>query len=241
MGGILLSRPVSKVEIVNDKNARLINWWRTVRDNPDQLAHLVAMTPGSRDEYQWAKAHMDGCLGNCNCHIRQQFGECPPLYQALAFHTVLRDGITKGDGVTNWFRVFSIARGQSRSAELDWQALTMRLRSVQIENCDAIALLERTMALPDVVAYVDPPYPDSNTSAYALGAIDKSVLADVLRKQKGRVALSGNIGEYDDLLPGWRREIYHTHRITPVEREGQSKKERTECLWLNYPTEVRLL
>ena len=48
MLGILLQRAPAKLEIVNDLNRRIVNWWRVVRDHPDELARMMRYLSGRR-------------------------------------------------------------------------------------------------------------------------------------------------------------------------------------------------
>ena len=59
MAGVLLARQPAKLEILNDLNGRVINWWRAVRDEPDEFGYLVEHTPLSRDEFGWARNNID--------------------------------------------------------------------------------------------------------------------------------------------------------------------------------------
>ena len=53
MAGVLFARQPAKPEALNDLNRRVINWWRVVRDQPEEFGWRVEMTPKSRVEYQW--------------------------------------------------------------------------------------------------------------------------------------------------------------------------------------------
>ena len=46
------------------------------------------------------------------------------------------------------------------------EALSQRLKYVQLENCDALKLVERTVDLEYATLYLDPPYPTSHTKIY---------------------------------------------------------------------------
>ena len=51
MLGVLLRRHPAGVEVVNDLDGRIINFWRAVKDAPDELADRIDATPYSRTEY----------------------------------------------------------------------------------------------------------------------------------------------------------------------------------------------
>ena len=216
MAGVLLAREPVKIELLNDLNGRVVNWWRAVRDDAAEFGRLVEYTPRSREEYAWARGAVD------------DLGETP-LRRALAFHILLDQGLLQGDGLDGgWARKFNpyirnIPRHDQRGIEI----LADRLRAVQLENCDALALLERTAGIPEAVIYADPPYPSADTSPYALGDLDYKRLGELLQAQEGAVAVSGYPGEWDSL--GWECERKSAHR----NQIGGSWSPRVECLWRN--------
>ena len=155
----------------------------------------------------------------------------PDIQRALAFHMVISQCITAGDNRLNggsWNRRFNPAVGSiSRRSAGDIVRLAKRMRDVQLENSDALGLLERTADGDYAVIYCDPPYPTANTGPYAWGNIDFDRLADLLRSQKGAVAVSGYPGEWDCL--GWAAD-----RKPALRRQFSGVGEsRTEALWRN--------
>lgn len=205
------------MEIINDLNMRVINWWRAVRDEPDEFGRLVELTPFSRAEYEWALSAMDD-------------ESLPPIRRALAFHVVVAQCVNHGDSGTKgtWSRRFSPNVGSVfLHSALDIKTLSGRLRYVQLDCVDATVLLDRVRDMEYAVIYADPPYPSSDTSGYAVRSLDVQRCADLLAVQRGAVAVSGYGDEWDIL--GWRRE-----ERPAVRRQIRGRGEpRTEVLWLN--------
>lgn len=54
---VLLAKPPSPVEVYNDVDQELVNFWRVVRDPAtfEQLRHRIALTPYARGEWRWAR------------------------------------------------------------------------------------------------------------------------------------------------------------------------------------------
>ena len=222
MLGVLLQRPKANTELVNDTNDRLVNWWRCLRDRPDELLRLVRHTPHARDEFEHAVDHLDDPA-------------LSPVVRAAHFTTVIRQSIRSSDRVerSSWrrhLRVGACGTPVRNAATLSDQlaAVAERICDVQVENIDAVALLERVADLERVVVYCDPPYPTANQTLYEK-SVDFAALADVLKAQTGRVAVSGYGKEWDHL--GWRRHTHETVRHTPGVAEMSP---RTEVLWTNY-------
>lgn len=221
MAGVLLARPPVKVEMLNDLNGRVVNWWRAVRDTPDEFGWLVSNTPRSRDEFQWALTAVDD-------------PDLPPLRRALAFHIQICQSINTGDNVhspRDWRRRFDpFVYKMSDVDAADIYRLADRLRGVQLENTDALNLLER-IAGDRAVIYCDPPYHSANTTPYKEGGLDVERMAELLAAQNGAVAISGYGDEWDML--GWERHErrYSRYQINP--NGGSEPEPRTEVLWVN--------
>lgn len=218
MAGVLLARPPVKVEILNDLNGRVVNWWRMVRDCPNEFGYMVEHTPISRDEFKWACAAVDDQA-------------LPDIRRALAFHILISQCITAGDNHLTggtWRRHFNPAVGSfSGHSAGEIALLAERIRDVQLENTDALGLLERMAACDYAVIYCDPPYPSANTSGYAMGNFDRDRLSDLLLSQKGAVAVSGYEGEWDCL--GWAAAQKKALR----RQFTDGGEPRTEMLWRN--------
>jgi len=219
MIGVLLQRAPAKVELINDLNERVINWWRVVRDRAEEFERLIACTPHSRSEFEWAWENLDNE---------------DPLYRALAFHVVCSQSARHTDLSGRWI----LKRNPGAGSIGLWHkkkvvSLAHRLRHVQLEMCDAVALLEKLAGMTDATIYCDPPYEDADDSPYA-HTVDRGALHDVLLRQRGQVAVSGYGDEWDSL--GWRRAELDTFTLYP----GGSGSARTEVLWMNYEPESQL-
>ena len=223
MLGVLLCRPAVKVELVNDTNSDLVNWWQCVRDRPDELAQLVACTPWSHEEFNTARRDvLSGTIDD-------------PLRHAMAFHVVIEQSMTHG-AHSGWSVTCSSKVGsRARWTGEEFFPLAHRLRDVQIENRCALEILDRMAREKNTTIYCDPPYRSSDTSPYGKVDINWNDLADLLQCQMGQVAISGYGDEWDCL--GWRRFEKHTqHR--PIgkhaSRPGATASDRTEVLWINF-------
>ena len=217
MAGVLLARAPVKTEILNDLNGRVINWWRAVRDEPEEFGRLLEFTPFSRAEYEWALSAMDD-------------ESLPPIRRALAFHVVVDQCIVHGDssGKASWGRTFSPNVGSFFMHGIDTiAALWQRLRYVHLECRDACDLLDRVKDCDYTVIYVDPPYPTAVTSPYKQQQFDRARCAELLMAQRGAVGISGYGDEWDVL--GWRRVTRPALR----RQINGGAEARMEVLWLN--------
>ena len=219
MLNVLLARPPSKAEMVNDLDRNIINWWRHIRDHEEELSRLIALTPRSRDEF-------------VKCRAMLKKGDGTPLERALAMQVVLAQGINgRTDGRGSWgYRLGTPPCVKWMSH--DYSELTDRLAAVQLECKDALKVLEFSAGNEDVVVYLDPPYRTAGCF-YVHNAVDVDALTEVVQAQKGAVAISGYGDEWDHL--GWSR-IEHSTLCTIYGSKGRFA--RTEVLWCNYDPNI---
>ena len=197
MCGILLLRKPSRLEIINDTNGDVVNLWRCLREHHDELERLVVLTPNSREEFKRAIDYLPS-------------GE-DPIRRAHAFHTILTQSFSSmfsAKKCPQWGRTFDPSYGQLKKYLGEgFTALATRLRHVQIENIDALTLLERTAGVEDSVIYCDPPYKSADNRAYGEISIQWDKFEALLQAQKGFVAISGYQADGWDRLDWFRNEF----------------------------------
>jgi len=218
MLGVLQARQPSRVEIVNDLDSRIVNWWRIVRDRGFELADKICLTPKSREEYETALRLVD---------------DPDPLTSAWAVTVVLTQSVrpTLDTSPSSWRRRndlghHRIETGVKFTERILW--LADRMMNVQIEHKNAVDLLADMADYGHTVIYVDPPYPTRKCGAAYAVDIDKDSLQEALTAQTGRVAISGYRDEWDML--GWEKHEYETFSTFGPD----TVVEITEMLWTNY-------
>ena len=217
MLGVLLQRPKSKREVVNDADNLVVNWWRAVRDQPDPFTHLVTNTPMSRTEFFRAKHIID---------TAPPTSESPDLHLAWAFFVVVRMSVFHCPGQSGIALKICTESGAEESVP-DIRRLADRIRRVHLECLDGCDLLLRLAPRSDYSIYVDPPYRDANTSAYRR-SVNRDNLRKALEAQNSAVAISGYADEWDCLR--WHRKEFNTAH---VDAKGRSTP-RTEVVWTNF-------
>lgn len=227
MLGVLLQRSPAKLEVASDADKRVTNWWEVVRDDNDNLARLIADTPYSEHVWDDVKAEYDN----------RSIFEKSKLYQAWAFTVLLEQSFSaKG---TQFGRSWTTPVVRIPFIVDKIRQLKERLQRVHLYNLDALEILERTKDKDrhKTLIYCDPPYQTSRSTnrAYATDPLDIDRMSELLLAQKGMVAVSGYPGEWDHL--GWRLE----QKTGIVEAVSHTQQERTECLWLNFPTQDNIL
>ncbi len=226
---VLLNRPPSPVETYNDLDGEVVNFFRVLRDQRDELLYALRMTPFSREEF------------NLACSPPEE--EISDLERARRFFVragQVRTGLAQTATLGRWSNCKKTSRSNMSGAVSRWlgqirrlEDVAERLLRVQIENRPAIDVIELYNDSATLF-YLDPPYAHearSDTRAYGLEMTeeDHRLLAEVLHSVKGMVALSGyRCPLMDELYGDW-------HRIdAPVKTAHSYKADRQECLWVNY-------
>jgi DNA adenine methylase len=227
---VLLRKPPAKIETWNDLHGRLVNFFRVLRDQPQDLIRLIELTPYARQEYEAARAPADN-----------------PLEDARRFYVLAIQGRVGGAGGL-WNHGWRYQRDQTSrvgsepdefAATDHLYAIAGRLKHVQIEHGDALDVLAR-FDTPNTLHYVDPPYVQAARSdtehkaryLHELTEDDHQDLAQALGSLQGMVVLSGYpSGLYDELYGGWRQVLRTANNDTGAEA--------VECLWLNPRARAR--
>lgn len=218
MLGVLLQRKPAHFEIVNDTSGNVCNWWTQIRDNPEEMARLIELTPDSKENFNNAVEIITG-------------GEGTDIKKAWAFFVVIHQSYLHSLTDAHWRRTLGVAPGSKGTWKAkEIYALAKRLKKVQIENTDALEVLKFTADCADAVVYCDPPYHTADTTPYGDFTLDTDKMRGLLLAQKGSVAVSGYGAEWDCL--GWRKVEHKTafrHGVA-----GKKSSPRTEVLWMNY-------
>lgn len=227
---VLLAKPPTRMETVNDLDGELVNFWQVLRERPDELARHCALTPHSRTEHA----------------ASYDLGEADSLERARRIWVQLTQGRAGMRTKTGW-RHFVNPLGSSigMPAYLEGYVDRMapaasRLHSVSLECRPALELITSYGRDPRVLLYVDPPY--LGTTRQSGGYIhemktedEHRELAEALRDVKAAVVLSGYSSPlYDDLYRGWDR-----HSFAVSTGQGGDWEARTEVLWSNRPLGIQ--
>ena len=193
--GVLLNKAPSPLEVYNDLNSDLVNFFSVLRDKEKaaELIRRLRLTPYAREEYDNAYMPQEGDdIERARALIvRAGMGIGPCGAISLSPH-----GFAAGTKkIKKNVKVF-VNRVEKMSE------ITERFRSVVIECRDALGLIPR-YDTPDTLWYLDPPYNCRYSFRYP-ATIDQEAMLGVFKKVSGYVVLSGYMSElYADELAGW--------------------------------------
>lgn len=60
-GAVLFNKPPSAIETVNDIDGDIVNFFRVLRERPDELAEAISLTPYARDVFDDARTEVLWC------------------------------------------------------------------------------------------------------------------------------------------------------------------------------------
>ena len=218
--GVLLNKAPSPLEVYNDLNSDLVNFFRVLRDKEKaaELIRRLRLTPYAREEYDSFYPMPEGddieraralvCRADMGIGIRMAVSESRSGFAADC------KKIRKNAQV--------FVNHIEKMGEI-----AERFRSVVIEHKDALELIPRYDS-PDTLWYLDPPYNCRYSFRYK-AEIDQKAMLDAIKKVRGYVVLSGyGNALYADELAGWHMETRPHHNFT--------NRETKECLWISPRT-----
>jgi len=220
---VLLNKPESHVEILNDKNEHVVTFFRVLRNRRDELVEYLEATPYSR--------------GVCERWESLFYGEGEDLTDALDDVALAGRWFAlrhmRFAGRMSRYGGFSAPgeKNEARDYRKNIQALDAvraRLENVVLECGDYTEVLERYDE-PTDFAYVDPPYV-GNEEDYGLGGFDHGRLVATLDEWPGRWILS-----YRELPEALDAEDYHVVEFGATNRaQTTGDRKATERLVMNF-------
>ena len=227
---VLLAKPRSAMETVNDLDGYLMTFWRVLRDRTEELVRVCTLTPHSRAEHAIAR----------QLDTQEDLDELEIAHRVWVSLTQGRSGTLRQTG----WRYFRDRAGSSIGMPgylvgyVDRiVADAERLAGVSLECRPAIEIIEKYGQHTDTLIYADPPYLAStrgwgNNYRVEMRQPDQHrELAEALHACKGPVLLSGYASPlYDDeLFRDW-----HRAEMKAFTGNGTTGA-RTEVLWSNRP------
>ncbi len=230
---VLLRKTLSEVEVFNDLDDRLVNFFTVLRD-PERLAELVRLsylTPYSRAQFT---------------ELIEGDEPTEPIERAWWFFVRCRQALG-GLGMSklvpkSWAMSLRSRRKMPEPVSKYLSAIeglpdvAERFRQVAIECLPAVDLVKK-YDRPETFFYCDPPYvPETRHGGAAktyheeMSFEDHEALLAALKACKGKVMMSGYASElYDEQLKEWRRET-----IEATAQMANSGAKRVEVIWMNW-------
>ncbi|MDR1223269.1 MAG: DNA adenine methylase [Tannerella sp.] len=231
-GAVFFRKQKAGIEVINDHDNSLINFYSCVQNRFDELQHLISQTLYSEAMYYRAKDIWNGRT------------EANDIEKAWAVW-LITNGSYAGSMHGGWKWCNGTTGGHTGTfikgkREEFAERLHRRLDNVQISCRDALRVIH-DRDTPETFFYLDPPYPgcvQQHYSGYTHENLEE--LLRILTAIKGKFILSnywnGILREYTEANSWNFREIEVDLRITNLGRGTREKKTqyRTEVLIYNY-------
>ena len=209
-------------EAVNDLNKQLITFWRVAREQPEELARWIELTPYSQEEHREARK----IYNNPSEHSDLKVAWAVYIECNMSFSNQIGTGWSIGKTTENHAATW--ANRVSRLPEC-----FERLKGVYIGCEDALSFIKR-WDCPYGLAYVDPPYPGASQGHYGGYTLDDyQKLCDALDACKSSYILSNY---HQDIAPKSAQKCVEIETVMSAAngRSGRTKDniKRVEKLWI---------
>lgn len=230
-GAVFFAKNPSYLEIINDHNENLINFYEQCQTNFENLATAIGNTLHSESQYRHAVAIYNG---------QQPADE---LTRAVSTWLVFNQS-WNSSARAGW--KFDIGTGGSHIAKILAHArrnfcpwLKKRLQNVQISCRDALQVIKERDTV-DTFFYLDPPYPGTNQGHYSGYTWENlEELLTLLAAIKGKFMLSNYpsemISKYSEENNWPTKQIFFKKDSCLVQYR---KAQKTEILLMNYEISV---
>lgn len=225
-GAIYFSKDPSAVEVINDTNREIVNFYRQIKDNFIYLEKMINISLHSRDLHRQATV----VYKNPDMFDEIKRAWAVWVLSAQSFSSKL-DGAWGYDRKEN-----STSLKITNSRDRFTEEIAIRMQNTQIECTDALRIIT-SRDTPDSFFYLDPPYFNSDCGHYdGYSEDDFRALLTACTKIQGKFLLSSYPS---DVLKEFTKNNGWCH-VAIEQRVSVNKgygKKKIEMLTANYPIE----
>ncbi len=225
-----LAKKAAPIEIINDVNDEIVNFFEQLRDNKDEIREQIWLTPYSRSEFTLARQRESGLT---KVERARRF--------FVAAMMAINGSFGKDQGGFSFSNSYSRRGMEARVSR--WhgmpdylESVIERLRRVRIEKRDALKLFKQFEKRPATLVYFDPPYLAARARGYDHDQNNPEFHQKILKamiEAKCMILVSGYQNDlYEDLLTskrGWSKQGF---AASTKGNNGKSFK-RSEVVWFN--------
>jgi DNA adenine methylase len=228
---IFFAKEPSPVEVINDTNGELINFYKVAQKDLPALQKEIVLSLHSRRQHHHARV----------------IYQTPELFDRVkrawavwmlangSYGCKLTGGYAYGRAGANHSRALN--RKREKFFVEDYAG---RLKQIQIENCDAIKIIG-SRDIEDAFFYIDPPYVGADQGHYdGYTQADFDALLDTLKRLKGKFLLSSYRNQ--SLADITRKEKWYTLELkmsSSMTHGTKAQRKKIEVLTANYPISAK--
>lgn len=227
-GAVFFAKPKSEVEIINDVNGEVVNFFKVVKTKFSELQKEVHGSPHSRELFKRAKAIYD---------FPDMFTD---VQRAWAFWILTNQGFAGMIGSWGFGKTASKEKAVATKRDTFIKDYADRLRTVQLEHNDALKVIDRCNDKQSFI-YCDPPYINSDQGHYeGYSSAEYEELLKRLAKFKGKFLLSSYpstlLSKY---IKKYKWKVKRVKKAVAVTK--LTDKQKIEMIVMNYdPPESNL-
>jgi DNA adenine methylase len=227
-GAVFFSKAPSLVEVINDLNREMVNFYRQAKLNFDLLEREIGASLHSRDLHRQA----DVIYRNPDmfCEVKRAWA-----VWVLANQSYGRK-LNGGFG----YDLSGVTTRATESRRIGFSSeISERLSAVQIECTDALRIINSRDNV-DTLFYLDPPYYNASTGHYGgYTQADFSALLETISDVRGKFILSSY--ESDVLYKFIDREKWLSFSQKKPSSMSRGSRSKTEVLTMNFTPDVEKL
>lgn len=230
---ITFAKGPAPIEIINDIDDQIVNFFEQLRNNGEQLLKSIYCTPYAFSEFELSQIEETGLT---------------PLEKARRFVVRAMMTINGAYGKTNAGFSYSqsYARNNVEARVNRWNnlperllPLVERLKNVRVENKDARNLLSMFSNKPATLVYLDPPYLTKRSHEYSHDVNYEEFhkeLLEICNQAKCMIVISGYESDlYNSMLLSENGWVKSTLSTTTRGTNGEDNV-REEIIWQNSLT-----
>lgn len=228
-GAVFFHKPPSKVEVLNDTNGELMNFYKVTRDQFKPLQKMIQRTLHCRNAFRQAEVIY---------HNPDLFDE---VRRAWAVWVICAQSFSsRMDGPFGYDKTQNTTSKRIANKRINFtEEYAKRMELIQIECADALYII-KSRDHEQAFFYCDPPYVGTACGHYkGYTEADYEALLELLSRIKGKFLLSSYptkiLSQYAKKYkwPSMKRELF----VTVNMKSGNAKK-KIEVLTANYPLET---
>ena len=226
-GAVFFAKPKSEVEVINDINGEIVNFFKVLKSKFPELQREIKATLHSRELYKKAMVVYDH----------------PDLFtdvkRAWALWVLTNQGFAGMIGSWGFGKDDSKEAALANKRDAFKKEYEDRLAKVQVENNNAIKVIQRCDE-KETFIYADPPYIGSDQGHYkGYSENDYRELLDALAKVKGKFLLSSYPSKIlNTYIKKYKWKVQKVTKNVAVTKH--TDKVKTEMIVMNYdPSKAR--
>jgi len=225
-GAVFFHKEPSQVEVLNDTNGELMNFYKVAKEKFGPLQKMIQRTLHCRNAFRQAEVIY---------HNADLFDE---VRRAWAVWVLCAQSFSaKMSGPFGFDKICNTTSKRIANKRTNFtKAYATRLETVQIECADALYVIQ-SRDHEGAFFYCDPPYVNSNCGHYkGYAEADYEALLRLLSGIKGKFLLSSYPSELlDRYCKKYRWHSLRKEMLVTVNAKSGKARPKTEVLTANYP------